>query len=84
MVEFNELSDGRKFTVRVTPNASQNAVASDVDGAADLRVCVTVAPENGKANAAVLKLLAKALCIPKSRLQLLRGATSRNKIFQVI
>ena len=41
---------------------------------------VRVKPEDGKANAAVLALLAAALDIAPSRLQLLRGATSRDKL----
>jgi len=40
-------------------------------------------PENGKANAAVQKLLARALGIAKSRLILIRGHTAREKVFQV-
>ena len=40
-------------------------------------------PEDGKANAAVIKLLAKALGVAKSRLVLVRGATSRDKLFRI-
>ncbi|RVV99163.1 DUF167 domain-containing protein [Mesobaculum littorinae] len=70
---------GDEIAVRVTPRAARNAV---VEGT-PLRVYVTVPPEDGKANAAVQKLLAKALGVPKSRLTLLRGATSRDKVFRV-
>jgi len=48
-----------------------------------LRVYVTVVPEDGKANAAVLKLLAKALGVPKSRLEIVRGHTARDKVVRV-
>jgi uncharacterized protein YggU (UPF0235/DUF167 family) len=48
-----------------------------------LRVYVTTVPEDGKANAAVQKLLAKALGVAKSRLTLIRGHTTRDKVFQV-
>ncbi len=44
-----------------------------------LRVRVTQAPEKGKANAAVVTLLSEALAIPKSRLEILSGATSTKK-----
>ena len=71
---------GRLLDVRVTPGAARDDIREE-DGT--LRVRVTVAPENGKANAAVLKLMAKALGVPKSRLTLLRGATSRNKQIRV-
>ncbi len=80
----NDLSDlaceGAEIAVRVTPNASRNKVVRDGEG---LRVYVTVVPENGKANAAAQKLLAKALGLAKSRLSLIRGATSRDKMFRV-
>ncbi|SFB84043.1 DUF167 domain-containing protein [Tropicimonas isoalkanivorans] len=72
---------GAEIAVRVTPKASRNAVEVADDGA--LRVYVTTVPEAGKANAAVQKLLAKALGVPKSTLALVRGATSRDKVFRV-
>jgi len=80
---FDSLSDGRIFTVRVTPKASRNVVKPDPDGRADLRVYVTKVPEGGKANAAVIKLLSKALGVPKTRLELVRGGSGRDKQFRV-
>ncbi len=71
---------GTEIAVRVTPRASRNAVLAEGD---TIRVLVTVVPEDGKANAAVVKLLAKALGVAKSRLVLLRGATSRDKLFRL-
>lgn len=46
-----------------------------------LKITVTAAPENGKATAAVQALLARAMRIAPSDLELLRGATSRDKVF---
>ncbi|MCV2446119.1 DUF167 domain-containing protein [Paracoccus sp. DMF] len=71
---------GTEIAVRVTPRASRNAVLLDGE---TIRVLVTVVPEDGKANAAVVKLLAKALGVAKTRLALLRGATSRDKLFRL-
>lgn len=71
---------GTEIAVRVTPKASRNAV---VMGETGLRVLVTVVPEDGKANAAVVKLLAKALGVAKTRLVLIRGASSRDKVFRL-
>ena len=71
---------GTTLALRVTPRAARNAVTLK-DG--QLRVTVTTVPEDGKANAAVVQLLAKALRIPKSRLTLVRGATSRDKLFRI-
>lgn len=82
MTDLSHLaSPGTEITVRVTPRASRNAVTLDDEGR--LRVAVTTVPEDGKANAAVVKLLAKAMGIAKSRLVLIRGATSRDKVFRV-
>jgi len=71
---------GTEFAVRVTPRASRNAVAVE-EGR--LRVTVTTVPEDGKANAAVVKLLSKALGVAKTRIVLVRGATSRDKVFRI-
>ncbi|MDZ4308454.1 DUF167 domain-containing protein [Allopontixanthobacter sp.] len=69
-----------RLAVRVTPGARSEGIS--IEG---LRVMVKVraVPDGGAANDAVLKLLAKALGLPPSRLRLLRGATSREKVFQV-
>ncbi|SNT18861.1 DUF167 domain-containing protein [Antarctobacter heliothermus] len=83
-MKLPDLSDlatpGATLAVRVKPKAARNAI---LRGGDSLRVSVTTVPEGGKANAAVVKLLAKALGVPKSRLQLLRGDTSRDKLFRI-
>ncbi len=71
---------GHEFTLRVTPKASRDRIVQDGD---TLRIYVTTVPENGKANAAVQKLLARALGVAKTRLTLIRGATSRDKCFRL-
>ena len=50
---------------------------------AALKVSVTAAPERGKANAALLTLLAKTWRLPKSALTLAVGATDRRKTVHV-
>ena len=71
---------GTQIALRVTPRAARNRIVAEGDR---LRVYVTTVPEDGKANAAVQKLLAKALGIAKSRLTLIRGHSARDKVFQV-
>ncbi len=71
---------GSLISVRVTPKASRNKIEESSQG---LRVYVTVVPEDGKANKAVIKLLAHALGVARSRLELVRGATSRDKVFRL-
>jgi len=67
--------------VRVQPKSSRNQVDGFQDGA--LRVRVTAAPTEGQANAAVIALLAKTLGVSKSRLGIIRGYSSRDKVVSV-
>jgi uncharacterized protein YggU (UPF0235/DUF167 family) len=72
--------EGKEFAVRVTPGGRRNAIETDDNS---LRIWVTATPEGGKANAAVQKLLARALGEAKSRLVLVRGETSRDKVWRL-
>lgn len=71
-----------RLFVRVTPRAARDAVDSfDAEGV--LKVRVTAPPADGAANAAVVRVLAKALGIPSRDVVLVSGATSRQKVFEV-
>ncbi len=70
-----------RIAVRVQPGARRNAIERVADGA--LRVRVTSPPERGRANEAVLELLADALDVPKSRLSIVRGHRARQKVVEV-
>jgi uncharacterized protein (TIGR00251 family) len=48
-----------------------------------LKIRVTVPPEEGKANRAVIELLAKALKVPKSSIRIKRGTTGRMKTLEI-
>ncbi|WP_375260920.1 DUF167 domain-containing protein [Palleronia sp.] len=72
---------GATLTLRVTPNARTAAIRAEGD---TIHVRVTVPPEKGKANAAVLKALSKALGVPRTRLEIASGATGRNKTLRVL
>ena len=75
------LADGEgRLALRVTPVARVESVEL---GEGKLLMKVRVKPEDGKANAAVLELLAAALGIATSRLRMLRGATGRDKLVQL-
>ncbi|MCF6433757.1 DUF167 domain-containing protein [Leisingera sp. MMG026] len=69
---------GVEIAVRAAPKAARNAI---VPAEGVLKISVTAAPENGKANDAVRSLLAAAMGTAASNLVLHRGATSRNKVF---
>ncbi len=72
--------------IRLTPKAAQSrieGVGAGADGAAVLKVAVTAPPEKGKANAAMIKLLAKAWRLPKTSMAITAGATARRKTLLV-
>lgn len=74
--------EGVRIAVRVTPKSSPAGVAGirlDAAGRAYLQVRVNAAPEGGKANAALLKLLAREWGVARSRLALVAGAHERRK-----
>ena len=70
---------GAQIAVRVTPNARRDAV----EAGPPLRISVTAVPEDGRATAAAQTLLARALGVAKTRLVLVRGAKSRDKVFRL-
>jgi|TARA_Y100000031_G_scaffold148472_1_gene184839 hypothetical protein len=59
----------------------RNAIELDDDGR--IRVRVTAVPERGKANAAVVALIAKTLGLSKRSIAVVRGHTSRDKLIAV-
>lgn len=67
--------------VRVQPRARRNVV-QDWRGTT-LRVSVTAAPSDGQANRAVAELLAAVFGVSVSSVELVRGASSRDKLFRV-
>jgi uncharacterized protein YggU (UPF0235/DUF167 family) len=71
---------GATIAIRVTPNARRPGIEL-VEG--QIRVAVTETPEAGKATEAARAALAKAMGVAKTRLTLVRGATSRDKLFRL-
>jgi uncharacterized protein (TIGR00251 family) len=73
---------GLSLFIRVTPNAGRDGIDGVEirdDGSAVLRIRVKAVPDKGRANAAVVALLAKTLGVPKSSLSVTSGETSRLK-----
>lgn len=67
--------------VRVSPRASRNVVLGVENH--QLRIRTTAVPADGRANKALLRLLADYLQVPQSHITLLSGATNRNKRFLI-
>ena len=79
---FSARSAGLGIAVRVTPRAARTGIdglATDADGAQALKVAVSAPPEDGKANEAVIKLLAKEWGLLKSTMTIATGASARRK-----
>jgi uncharacterized protein (TIGR00251 family) len=69
---------GIRLATRVTPNAGRNEITGYKDGV--LQVKVAAPPVKGKANKALVDLLAEKLEIRKSSINIIKGETSRNKV----
>lgn len=79
-------ADGLRVAVKVTPGARATAVVGvEVDAAGEARLAVRVAapPAEGRANAALVKLLARRWGLAPRDLELVSGAGGRRKVVQV-
>jgi uncharacterized protein len=77
MIELTQAKNGVIVPVNAQPGARRNAIVGERAGA--LRVAVTAPPDKGKANAAILELLAEALDCRPSDVGLVSGDTARQK-----
>ena len=69
------------LTVRLQPRARRNEVVGERDGVVVIRV--TAPPVDGKANAALCRLIAKRVGVAPSRVEIVRGHTAREKVIRV-
>jgi hypothetical protein len=79
-------SSGLLLTVRVTPKGGRDAIEGVMalpDGASVLKVRVRAAPSEGEANAALIRLLARALGVPPRAVDLVAGASGRIKRLRI-
>ncbi|MFH1301620.1 MAG: DUF167 domain-containing protein [Planctomycetota bacterium] len=67
--------------VRAQPKSSKNQIDGIHDGR--LKVCVTQAPEKGKANKALLKVIKEGLQLKRSQIELYKGETTALKVFRI-
>jgi uncharacterized protein (TIGR00251 family) len=83
---FTAVADGVRVRLKVTPRAAADRVGglqAEADGGVALKVAVTAVAEDGRANRAVIDLLAKSWRLPKRSLTILQGAADRRKVLQV-
>jgi uncharacterized protein len=75
-----------RLRVRLTPKGGRDAIEgwwSDSEGREALKARVAAPPENGKANTALIGLLARALDVKKSEVRIASGAASRLKTIEI-
>lgn len=70
-----------RLAVRASPGSKRDAIAAVVDGV--VRVRVAAPPERGRANEALVELLAGCLGVPRRAVSIVRGAASRQKVVEV-
>lgn len=76
-----------RFAVAVRPRGGRDLIlglAPDGEGGVAIKLAVKAAPEDGKANAAVIALLAKALGVRRADLSVQSGATARRKLMRLV
>ena len=81
MIELTKLADGIVLSVRAQPGASKSAIRGEQNGM--LKVSVTQIAEKGKANQSLIETLAKGLGLKRSQIELIGGATQREKRFLI-
>jgi uncharacterized protein (TIGR00251 family) len=69
------------LTIRLQPRAKRNAIVDERDGV--VRVSVAAAPVDGRANLALCKLIAKRAGVPRTRVTIVRGERSRDKLVRI-
>ncbi len=80
---FVATADGVRIAVRLAPRAAAERVlglVTEADGRVALKLAVTMAPVDGKANTALLRFLARLCDLPPSSLEIVRGVSDRRKL----
>ncbi|WP_285673413.1 DUF167 domain-containing protein [Paralimibaculum aggregatum] len=74
-----------RLTVRLTPRAGRDGIdgLAEIDGRPVLRLRVASPPVDGAANAALVKLVAKTLGVPRSAVRIASGETARIKTLEI-
>lgn len=80
-LKVRDTPDGCILPVRVHPGAKRNAITGSHDGA--LKISIASPPSDGRANDGLIAFLAERLHVPRARISLLAGATSRSKTLRI-
>ncbi len=83
---FSPAPHGFYLAIYLTPHSKRNALGplyTDASGKIYLRAFVTAVPEDGKANQALIKLVAKAMKLSKSSVMIVSGHAGRRKTLEI-
>ncbi len=80
-LDLRDTAQGLTLRVRVQPRASRNALGGEREGA--LVVRLTAPPVDGRANEALVRILADALGVAPSAVRLVRGDSGRDKLVAI-
>lgn len=86
MAGKRNLSNGRRgaaLAIRVTPRARRDEIVEILPDQT-IKVRLTAPPVEGKANEALIEFLAKVLGVAKSRIEIVAGASGRDKLVSII
>jgi uncharacterized protein len=80
---LRQARNGVTLAIRAQPGARKTAITGiyGEGNAAQLKIAVSAPPVEGRANDALIALLAEIFSLPKSAIELASGATARNKVF---
>jgi uncharacterized protein (TIGR00251 family) len=81
MIQLSDHAEGIVLPVRAQPGARRVGVVGEQAGA--LKVAVSAPPQDGRANQALVEVLREFLGLKRSQVELLQGATSRDKRFLI-
>ena len=81
MLKLSKSAGGVSLEVKVQPRSSRNQIVGEQNGA--LKIKLTAPPVDGEANAALIGFLASRLRIPRQKIHLVKGDTSRQKIVEI-
>jgi uncharacterized protein (TIGR00251 family) len=81
MITVTDHEEGCVLPVRAQPGARRSGVQGEQAGA--LKVAVTAPPQDGRANDALVEVLREALGVRRSQIELVAGATGRDKRFLI-
>ncbi|MFZ0284735.1 MAG: DUF167 domain-containing protein [Terriglobales bacterium] len=78
---MRETADGVSFSVKVQPRAKKNAIVGELGDA--LKISLTAAPVEGRANEACIELFANLLKVPRASVSIASGERGRRKVIRV-